>query len=66
MAETRETESSKRELASENDFFLYELPKKKLNSTFEIIGVSPVYIHGVVQHSRTSNTKGKLKNVLNV
>ena len=45
---------------------LYESPKKKLNSTLESIGVSPVNIHGVAQHSRASNAKGKLKNVLNV
>ena len=45
---------------------LYESPKKKLNSTLESTAVSQINIHGVAQHSRTSNAKGKLKKVLNV
>ena len=40
---------------------LYGSPKKKLNSTLESIGVFPVNIHGVAQHSDAPNTKGKLK-----
>ena len=47
-------------------FLLYESPKKKLNSTIECTGVSPVNIYGVAQHSGVSNAKSKLKNVLNV
>ena len=66
MTEIIETESSQDELASDDDFLLYESPKKKLNSTLESIGVSPVNIHGVAQHSRASNAKDKLKKVLNV
>ena len=65
MTETIETESSEKELASDDDFLLYESPKKKLNSTLESIGVFPVNIHGVAQHSSNSNAKGKLKKVLN-
>ena len=53
MTETIETESSEKELASDDDFLLYESPKKKLNSTLKSIGLSPVNIHGV---------KGKLVN----
>ena len=53
-------------LASDDDFLLYDSPKKKLNLTLESTGVSPVNIHGVAQHSRASSTKGKLKKVLNV
>ena len=53
MTEIIEAESSQDELASDDDFLLYESPKKKLNSTLESIGVSPVNIHGV---------KGKLVN----
>ena len=34
--------------------------------TLENIGVSPVNIHGVAQHSHASNAKSKLKKVLNV
>ena len=66
MAEIIETESFQDELASDDDFLLYESLKKKLNSTLESIGVSPVNIHGVAQHSRASNAKGKLEKVLNV
>ena len=65
MTETIETESSEKELASDDDFLLYESPKKKLNSTLESIGVFPVNIHGVAQHSSNSNAKGKLKKVIN-
>ena len=54
------------ELASDDDFLLYESPKKKLNSTHENIGVSTVNIHGVAQHSCASSAKGKFKKVLNV
>ena len=56
MTEIIKTESSQDELASDDDFLLYESPKKKINSTFESIGVSPVNIHGVALHSRASNT----------
>ena len=60
-------QSSQDKLASDDDFLLYESTKKKLNSTLKSIGVSPVNsIHGVAQHSHTSNAKGKLKKVLNV
>ena len=51
MTKIIETESSQDELASYDDFLLYESPKKKLNLTVESIGVSPVNIHGVAQHS---------------
>ena len=53
-------------LASDDDFLLYESPKKTLNLTLKNIGVSPVNIHEVAQHSCASNVKGKLKKVLNV
>ena len=59
-------ESSQDKLTSDDDFLLYESPKKKLKLTLKSIGVSPVHIHGVPQHSCTSNAKGKLKKVLNV
>ena len=66
MTEIIETESSQDELASDDNFLLYESPKKKLDLTLESTGVSPVNIHGVTQHSCASNVKGKLKKVLNV
>ena len=66
ITEINETESSQDELASGDDFLQYESPKTKLNSSLETIGVSSVNIHGVAQHSHASNTKGKLKKILNV
>ena len=60
MTEIIETKSSQDELASDDDFLLYESPKKKLNSTLKSTGVSPVNIYGVEQHNRASNAKSKL------
>ena len=57
LTEIIETESSQDKSASDDDFLLYESPKKKLNSTLESIGVSPVNIHGGVQHSTASMQK---------
>ena len=65
MTEIIETESVQDKLASDDDFLLYESPKKKLNSTLKSIWISSVNIHEVAQHSCTSNAKGKLKKVLN-
>ena len=66
MTEIIEAESSQDQLASDDDFLLYESPKKKFNLTLKSIGVSPVNIHGVGQHRCASNAKGKLKKILNV
>ena len=66
MTEIIETKSSQDELASNDNFLLYKSPKKKLNSTLNSVGVSPVNIHGVAQYSRASNAKAKLKKVLHV
>ena len=66
MTETIETKSSQDELASDDDFLLYESPKKKLNSILERVGVSPVNIHGAAEYSRASDAKAILKKVLNV
>ena len=58
--------SSSQDRLASDDFLMYESPKKKLNSTLKSIGVSPVNIHGVVQHSCASNVKDKFKKVLNM
>ena len=55
-------QSSQDELASDDGFLLYESPKRNLTG---LIGVSPVNIHGVAQHSRSLDAKGKLIKVLN-
>ena len=46
MIEITETDSSKDELASDDNFLLYESPKKKLKSTLGSTEVSPVNIYG--------------------
>ena len=66
MTEIIEPECSQDELVSNDNFLLYESPKKKLNATLESIGVSLGNIHAVAQHSRASNAKSKLEKVLNV
>ena len=52
---TKPPESLQDQLASDDDFLLYQSPEKKLNLTLKGIGVSPVNIHGVAHHSRASN-----------
>ena len=49
MTEIIKTEF-KRQIAADDHFWLYESPKKKLNSTLESTGVSPVSMCGVRQH----------------
>ena len=66
MTEIIKTESSQDELASDDNFLLDESPREKLNSTLKSIKISPIKNHGVLQHSHTSNAKGKLKKVLSV
>ena len=52
MTEIIETESSKDEFSSNDDFLLYESLKKKLNLMFKCTaGVSPVNVHGDAQQS---------------
>ena len=66
MTEIIETKSSQDELASDDDFLMYESPKKKSNLTLKSTGISPVDIYGVGQYSCASNAKSKLKKILNV
>ena len=37
----------------------YETPRKRLNTSLETVGVSPVNLHGVPQHSRATSAKRK-------
>ena len=44
---------------------VYETPRKRFNTSFEPVGVSPpVNLHGVPQHSRATSTKQKLDKVV--
>ena len=39
---------------------VYETPRKGLNTSLETVGMSPVNLHGVPQHSCATSTKQKL------
>ena len=44
---------------------VYETPRKRFNTSFETVCVSPpVNLHGVPQHSRATSTKQKLGKVV--
>ena len=43
---------------------MYETPRKRLNTSLETVGVSPVNLHGVPQHSRATSAKQKLDKVV--
>ena len=49
---------------SDNDY--QQSPNKRLNLSLESVGVSPVNVHSVAQHSRASAAKEKLTRVLNI
>ena len=42
---------------NEEDSEADETPKKQLNSSLSAIGISPVNLHSIAQHSRSSNAK---------
>ena len=44
---------------SDNDYSR-ETQRKKLNTSLDTMGISPVHLHGVAQHSRVSTAKNKL------
>ena len=43
---------------------VYETPRKRLNTSLETIGVCPVDVHGVLQHSHATSTEQKLDKVV--
>ena len=43
---------------------MYETPRKRLNKSLETVGVSPVNLHGALQHSRATSAKQKLDKVV--
>ena len=45
---------------------VYETPRRHLNTRLETVGESPVNLHGVPQHSRTTSTKQKLGKVVDM
>ena len=55
-----EEESQNEEEASEYE----ESPRKRLNTSLESVGVSPVNLHALPQHRRVNVAKDKLKSVM--
>ena len=51
--------------ASDNDCS-FEMPRKKLNTSFDTMGISPVHLHVVAQHSWASIAKNKLDGAVEV
>ena len=43
---------------------MYETPRKRLNKSLETVGVSPVNLHGALQHSRATSAKQILDKVV--
>ena len=43
---------------------VWETPRKRLNTSLETIGISPVNLHGVPQHSRAKSARQKLDKVV--
>ena len=53
------------ELQIQDDSAEYEeSPRRKLNTSLESVGVSPINVHTVPQHSRPTRAKEKLKSVM--
>ena len=50
--------------ASSSDTEVEETPRKRLNKSLETVGVSPVNLHGALQHSRATSAKQKLDKVV--
>ena len=43
-----------------------ETQRKKLNTSLDTMGISPVHLHDVAQHSRVSTAKNKLDRAVEV
>ena len=43
---------------------VYETQRKRLSTSLEMVGMSPVNLHGVLQHICTTSAKQKLNNVV--
>ena len=63
--EGNQNESDVEQNESDNDY-LCEMLRKKPNTSFDTMGISPVHLHGVAQHSRASTAKSKLDRAVEV
>ena len=60
-----ENESDVEQNESDNDYSC-KMPRKKLNTSLDTMGISPVHLHGVAQQSRASTAKNKLDRAVEV
>ena len=60
-----QNESDVEQNESDNDYSC-EMPRKKLNTSLDTKGISPVHLHGVAQHSQASPVKNKLDRAVEV
>ena len=60
-----ENESDVEQNESDNDYSC-KMPRKKLNTSLDAMGISPVHLHGVAQHSQASTAKSKLDRAVEV
>ena len=58
-------ESDVEQNESDNDYSC-ETPRKKLNTSLDTTGISPVHLHGLAQHSRASTAKNILDRAVEV
>ena len=56
IMEGDQNESDVEQNESDNDYSC-ETPRKKLNTSLDTMGISPVHLHGVAQHNRASTAK---------
>ena len=60
-----QNESEVEQNESDNDYSC-EMPRKKLNTSLDTMGISPLHLHGVAQHSQASSAKNKLDRAVEV
>ena len=65
IMEGDQSESDVEQNESDNDYSC-ETPRKKLNTRLDTMGISPVHLHGVAQHSWASTAKNKLDRAVEV
>ena len=65
IMEGDQNDSNVEQNEADNDYFC-ETPRKKLNIRLDTMGISPVHLHGVAQHSWASTAKNKLDRAVEV
>ena len=59
-----EAEGTEPDSPDDTDFAIYETPRKKVNLSLEAAGISPINLHSLPQHARTSAAKTKFTKVM--